>query len=311
MSADATTTAQYKPGVWGATMEVANEFGQDDGMTQAAALSFYVGLSIAPLLTIAVWITQTFLGDPGKDMIVQVSQQVLGTQAAAPIQQLLDPASAQAKAGMTVTGILSILFLAVSASGVFGQLQSSLNIMWNVKADPTKSGIVSLVRKRLFSFGMLLTLLFLMLTSTILSFAIEATIHVIGGEGTLLARGLNLGVTFVIATGVFVLLFTYLPDVRVPWRDTIFGAALTAALFIVGRFVLAYYLGRGSYETSYGAAVGSFVALLVWVYYTSIIIFIGSEATQVYARRHGHEPRAEEHAVKTERIEREVGPAGA
>jgi membrane protein len=303
--------SQPKPGIWGATVETAKEFSNDDGMTQAAALAFYVGLSIAPMLTIAVWALQQIPGTKAKDQILHVAEQVLGPQAAAPIAQLIDPASTQAQAGMTVTGLLSILFLAVSASGVFGQLQSSLNIMWNVKADPKAGGILSLIRKRLFSFGMLLTLLFLMLTSTLLSFAIEAAVNVFGGEASLIARGVNLAITFVVATGIFTLLFTYLPDVRVPWKDTLFGAALTSLLFIAGRFALAYYLGRGSYETSYGAAVGSFVALLVWVYYTSIIIFIGTEATQVYARRRGHEPRAEEHAVKVERVERTIDPAAS
>lgn len=297
-----------KPGAVGATMEVFTGFSDDDGMTQAAALAFYTGLSLAPLLSIGVWLTQLFLGEGAKDQIITWATQIVGSQGAKPVQELLKPASEQAQVNMNVTGILSIIFLAFTASGVLGQLQSSLNIMWNVKTDPNASGWLILIKKRLFSFGMLFTLLFLLLVSMAASVAVEAAVHLVGGSIPIIARVLNIGVTFAVATGIFMLLFTYLPDVRVPWRDTLFGAALTAVLFLVGRYAMGVYLGRGSYETSYGTAIGSFVALLVWVYYTSIIIFIGVEATQVWARRHGHEPRPERHAVKVERVERTLRP---
>lgn len=313
--------AKPQPGVVGAAKEIATEFSNDDGMTQAAALAFYTGLSIAPLLSIAVWITQLVtlkMVDPQKttDAIQGVAAQVIGPAAAAPIKELIGPAAKAADEGWGVTGLISILFLIFTASGVFGQLQSSLNIMWNVKASAqTGSGIWALVQKRLLSFGMLFTLLFLMLISMVASFLLEAINTYVssgfgGGEDGPAKpilwglQAVNLAVTFVIATGVFTLLFKYLPDVKVPWRDTIFGAAITAFLFMLGKYVLAMYLGRGSYESSYGAAIGSFVALLVWVYYSSVILFIGAETTQVYARRRGHEPVAEDHAVKLERTEK-------
>ena len=312
-----------QPGVIGAIKEIAGEFSTDDGMTQAAALAFYTGLSVAPLLSIAVWLTQIFVGDSeaATKQIVGVASTVIGAQAAEPLNQLIGPAADSAKAGMTFTGLLSLLFLVISASGVFGQLQSSLNIMWNVRADPQSSGgLLALLKKRLFSFGMLFTLLFLMLVSMVASFVLQAVAAYFKsrfGESGPMIWGLeaaNLGITFVVAAGVFLLVFKYLPDVRVPLRDTVVGAMITAGLFIVGKFAIGLYLGRGSYETSYGAAIGSFVALLVWVYYTSVIIFLGAETTQVYARRHGHEPVAEPHAIKTVRKEQVVEhpkPVGA
>jgi membrane protein len=301
--------AQAQPGFVGSVKEVVREFMDDDGMTQAAALAFYTGLSLAPLLTIAVWATQVFLGSDSKENLIGVFQQVLGSQAAAPIGELLQPATEQAKQSMTISGITSLILFAVTASGVFAQLQSSLNLMWNVEPDPKKAGIWLFLRKRLFSLGMLLTILFLLMVSMILSVGIEAVFGDYQSEHKMIATGINLSVTLVAATGVFALMFAYLPDARVPWRDTIVGAAITAGLFLVGRWGLAVYLGRGGYETSYGAAVGSFVALLVWVYYTSIIIFIGTEATQVYARRHDHKVKPEEHAVKTKRIKQEIATA--
>ena len=397
---ETTTTdpSQAKPGVWGATVEMFNKFSDDDGMTQAAALAFYVGLAIAPLLAVIVWITQLvlkyiFRADSAAaiERVMSVATSVVGSKAAEPIRDLLKPATAQAESGMSITGILSVLFLAFTASSVLAQLQASLNLIWNVKPDPKINSIITMVRKRIFSFGMLFTLLFLLMVSMMFSVAIEAafsgkreaqqateaaaattsptikvttatgpvTVPIIAVPGAsattskaaiatstsapaavvaspaeaeaatraaatqltaatqaaeeakesrILFRGLNIVISLIVATGVFMLLFTYLPDARVPWRDTFFGAVLTAVLFIVGRSLLGWYLGRGSYETSYGAAVGSFVVLLVWVYYTSIIIFIGTEATQVYARRHGHEPKPEKHAVRTERIQQTITP---
>lgn len=294
--------AQRTPGLVGGVKEVVQEFIDDDGMTQAAALAFYTGLSLAPLLAIAVWATQVFLGDAAKDSITTVFEQVVGTKAAEPIAELLQPATVAAKQSLNVSGILSLIFFAFTASGVFAQLQSSLNIMWNVEADPEKSGLLLFLRKRLFSFGMLLTILFLLMVSMILSVGIEAFFGTYRDEHKWMFNLLNIAVTFAGATGVFALMFAYLPDARVPWRDTITGAAITAALFLIGRWALAIYLGRGGYETSYGAAVGSFVALLVWVYYTSIIMFIGTEATQVYSRRHGHRVKPDEHAIRAKRI---------
>lgn len=301
--------AQSKPGFVGAVMEMVREFLDDDGMTQAAALAFYTGLSLAPLLTIAVWATQVFVGEGAKEQIVHVCEQVLGKQAAAPVGQLLQPAGEQAKQSMTISGIISIIFFAFTASGVFGQLQSSLNIMWNVKPNPKESGFWLFLRKRLFSFGMLLTILFLLLVSMVLSVGIEAYLGRFQEEYKLIFTVINLVVSLIVATGIFALMFAYLPDARVPWSDTLVGAAITAMLFLIGRWGLAVYLGRGSYETSYGAAVGSFVALLVWVYYSSIIIFLGTEVTQVYARRHGHRVKPEEHAIRAKRVEKTVQPA--
>lgn len=298
--------AQQKPGVFGGVMETVREFLDDDGMTQAAALAFYTGLSLAPLLTIAVWATQALLGTDAKSDLVMVFQQVLGAKAAAPIGELLQPATVQAQQSMTISGIVSIILFAFTASGVFGQLQSSLNIMWNVEPDPKRSGFILFLRKRLFSFGMLLTILFLLMVSMILSVGIEAFFGDYRSDHKWIATLINVAVSFAGATGIFALMFAYLPDARVPWRDTLVGAAITAALFLVGRWGLAVYLGRGSYETSYGAAVGSFVALLVWVYYTSIIIFIGTEATQVFARRQGHQVKPEEHAIRTKRIKQQA-----
>ncbi len=288
-----------KPGLRGAVIEVVDSFLDADGMTQAAAIAFYTGLAITPMLTLAVWVAQAFLGAEAKHEIFAVFQQVLGPAAAAPIERLLEPAGAQAQGNWTVTGVASLLMLAISASGVLGQLQSALNTMWNVKPKPG-NGLMLFLKKRVFSFGMLLTLLLLMMVSMVLSVLVSS---LFGEQHSFLWQVFGLALNLVGATGIFALIFTYLPDVKVPRGDVVLGALITGLLFQVGRVGLGYYLGRGDYETSYGAAVGSFVALLVWVYYSSIIILIGAEVTQVRARRLGHHVAPEKHAMLSRYVE--------
>jgi membrane protein len=294
-----------EPGIVAAVKETWKEFSEDDAMSQAAALAFYSGLALAPLLTIAVWIAQNVLGDSSVDQIVAGAEQVVGKSAAEPIRQLLDPATEQAKGGMTISGIVSILILAFSASGVFGQLQAALNRMWDVRQKPS-AGLRGLIRKRLFSFGMLLSLLFLLLVSGIAGAIIHGFIAADAAGWWI--QAVQVVVTLLIFIPLFAMLFKYIPDAKIGWNDVWIGATITAVLFVAGKLALSIYLGRGSYQSSYGAAIGSFVALLVWVYYTSIIVFIGAEATQVYARRRGHEIEPEEHA---ERIITQTRPATA
>lgn len=295
--------AAPQPGLWGAIKETWNEFSNDDAMSQAAALAFYTGLSLAPLLTVVVWILQHTLGGDAKAQVVRGFSEVLGREAAAPIAQLLDPASEQAQQSMTIAGLISLALLFFSATGVFAQLQYALNRMWDVMPKPTE-GMLGYIRKRILSLGMLVSLLFLLMVSMAVSAGIQGVLGGGGGEegheeGLFWQVVHALG-SLLIFVPLFALMFKYLPDVHVRWSDVWVGAGITAVLFVVGKFGLGYYLGRGGYESSYGAAVGSFVALLVWVYYSAIIVFIGAEATQVYARRQGHEVVPDEHAVRIE-----------
>ncbi|MGN6627748.1 MAG: YihY/virulence factor BrkB family protein [Tepidisphaeraceae bacterium] len=296
---------QPKPGFFGAVKETYYEFSNDDVMTQAAAIAFYSGLAMAPLLTIAVWMTQTLFGDAAKEKIGSAFEQVVGHQAAAPIQDLLDPASKQAATGLTVAGIISLAILAFSASGVFGQLQAALNSIWHVEAAPG-NGLMSFIRKRFLSLGMLVSIVFLLLVSLLISTILHVVGMHTGPDAALVWKIVNDVISLGLFTVLFACLFKYVPDAKITWRAVWIGSAISAALFMVGKFGLGLYLGRGSYQTSYGVAVGSFVALLVWVYYSSIIVLIGAEVTEVYARRHGHAVQPSEHAVrviKEERIE--------
>jgi membrane protein len=300
-----------KPGLVGAVKEIASEFSEDDVMTQSAAIAFYAGLAVAPLLTVIVWVAQIAFGAEAKQEIVDAFEQVIGGPAAAPIRELLNPASEQAKSGMTLAGVVSIVILAFSATSVFGQLQSALNSVWDMKAKPGNS-IMGFINKRLLSLGMLLSIFFLLMVSLVISAVLQAMTGKPGDEeeGWLLTVVEQL-VSVGVFTAVFAGLFKYVPDARINWRSVWTGGLISAVLFTIGKLGLAYYLGRGSYETSYGVAVGSFVALLVWVYYSSIIVLVGAEVTEVYARRHGHAIEPSDHAVRVIREEKQDPNQGA
>lgn len=300
-----------KPGLVGAVKEIANEFSEDDVMTQAAAIAFYAGLAVAPLLTVIVWIAQIAFGAGAKQKIVDAFQQVVGGPAAAPIKELLNPASEQAKNGMTLAGVVSIVILAFSAASVFGQLQSALNSIWDVKAKPGNS-IMGFINKRLLSLGMLLSIFFLLMVSMVISAGLQAFTGKLGGDAegwlwTIVEQVVSIGVFTVLFAG----LFKYVPDAKISWRAVWTGGFISAVLFAIGKFGLGLYLGRGSYESSYGVAVGSFVALLVWVYYSSTIVLVGAEVTEVYARRMGHAIEPSEHAVRIIKEEKQDPNQGA
>ena len=286
-----------KPGLVGAVKEVIAEFSEDDVMTQSAAIAFYAGLAVAPLLTVIVWITQIAVGDRAKGAIVDGFQQVIGAQAAAPIKELLTPASEQAKNGMTLAGLVSIAILAFSATSVFGQLQTALNGIWDVKAKPGNS-ILGFINQRLLSLGMLLSIFFLLMVSLVVSAGLQVFTTKLGDDDGRIMAIIEVPVSVAVFTLLFAGMFKFVPDAKIAWRAVWAGGFISAILFAIGKFGLGVYLGRGSYQTSYGVAVGSFVALLVWVYYSSVIVLIGAEVTEVYARRNGHAIEPSEHAVR-------------
>jgi membrane protein len=176
----------------------------------------------------------------------------------------------------------------VGATGVFNELQDSLNTIWEVKTKPGR-GVKNIIRKRLLSFAMILVIGFLLLASLVVSAVLAAVVNyfsgVLPGIG-FLWQILSFFISFAIATIMFGLIFKVLPDVRLAWSDVLIGASLTSLLFSLGNFLLGKYLGSSSFDSAYGAA-GSLVVLLIWVYYTAQILFFGAEFTQVYARKYG------------------------
>lgn len=270
----------------------------DDGASRlAASLAFYTLLSMAPLVIITIAVAGVVLGpEAARGQIADELSRVVGRDAARGLQAVV--ASAQSPASGTIGTIIGVITLFVGASGVFGELQYALNAIWEVRAKPGR-GILGEVKDRFSSFSMVLGVAFLLLVSLLLSTVLSAVGHSFtpllpGGE--LVWQICNFVFSFAMITGLFGLIFKYVPDVEIAWRDVWAGAAVTALLFTIGKSLLGIYLGKASIGSSYGAA-GSLVVLVVWVYYSAQILFLGAEFTQVQAKLRGRSIRPSRKAV--------------
>jgi membrane protein len=281
---------------------------EDEAARLGASLAYYTVLSIAPLLIVLIAVIGLVYGqEAARGQIVQEMSSVVGSEAAKSLEDIIN--NAQQPATGTIATILGLITLVFGASGVVAELQASLNKIWEVKAPPV-SGILGMARQRIFSFGMVLAIGFVLLVSLVLSAAVAGAGKFLGGvlpipEAVLQAA--NLGLSFLVITTLFALIYKYLPDVRIAWNDVWRGAAATALLFVIGKFLLGLYLGKAGIGSAYGAA-GSLVVLLVWVYYSAQIFFFGAEFTQVYANRYGSRIVAEKGAEPQEPRKQTVLP---
>jgi membrane protein len=270
---------------FGFLRKVLGEFSEDGAVTLAASLAYYTALSMAPLVLLVLRVAALFGPQGQKDLVDQITG-LIGRQGGDAVQLVVESSKSEPVAG-NVAGVLSVLMLIFGASAVFAELQHALNTIWDVRSRP-KSGLWGWIRKRLLSMGVLLAVLFLLLVSTVVSALLalgpRATADLPGGAA--LWSAVHLVFSIAVFGALFALMFRYLPDVRIQWRDVWLGAFATAVLFALGKFAVGFYLGRSSVGSAYGAA-GSLVVLLVWTYYSALIFFFGAEWTQVWARAHG------------------------
>ncbi len=303
--------AWARPGAfWDLIRTTAREWSEDKVPRLGAALAFYSVLSIAPLLLIAIAVAALIFGEEAASgQLAGQIRQMVGQEGAEAIQMMLK--NARKPGAGIVASIVGFATLLLGASGVFGQLQDAMNTIWEVQPKADR-GILGMLRDRFFSFSMVLGTGFLLLTSLILSSAVAAAFHLLSGVSPalkpLLAVG-DLAASAVVVILLFALIYKLLPDARIAWRDVWVGAGLTTALFLVGKAAIGAYLGRSGYGSSYGAA-GSLVVLLVWIYYSSQILFFGAEFTKVYADRYGRriEPSADAEPVSTRSREQQGIP---
>jgi membrane protein len=263
---------------WKVLAAAAKRWNADNAFQHAAAVSFYTLFSLAPVAIIALGIASFFLGPAAAAR--QFSAQLIGlvgANGALVIQSALTASQASHGSGLsTATGVVLLL---VGATSVFAQLQDSLNQIWGVRAHPKRSGLMVLLLQRLISFGMVVTIGFLLLVSLVITTVVEAMTHSANGRLTippLVLQGLDLLVALAVATALFAALFKILPDVRLPWSASWGSAFLTGALFSIGKVLIATYLAHSAVASVYGTA-GTLVALLVWVYYSCAILFFGVE----------------------------------
>lgn len=290
------------------TKGAASEFGKDKVLRLSAALAYYSIFSIAPLVIIIISVAGLLFGTEAVTGQVQAQlRSFLGDQAAQTVESMISAARKPSQSIMAA--ILGVATLLIGASGVFGQLQDALNTIWEVQPKSGR-GILGVIKDRFLSMAMVLGTGFLLLISMVLSAALAAASGYLNetlGLPPLIAEVLNNVVSFLVITMLFAMIFKYLPDVKIKWGDVWVGAIFTAALFTLGKFLLGLYLGRASTASAYGAA-GSLIIVLLWVYYSSVILFFGAEFTQVYARERGRRLTPTENAVPlTEEAREEQG----
>ena len=254
--------------------------------SKAAALAFYTLFSMAPILVLALAISGYFLGaQAAHGAIFAQLKTLLGPAGAMAVQNLVAGAQASTGRGATVGAVLLLL---VGTTTVFAELKDSLDEIWNRQA-PLPSGILAVLRARLLSFGLVLALSFLLLVSLVINAALAFLASFWEGRwaGSFwIFHGLSALFTFAVIACLFAVIYKTLPELSLPWRDVIVGALCTAALFSLGAHAITAYLGSGAVDTSMGAA-GALAVLLIWVYYSAQIFFLGAEFTREYAWRFG------------------------
>ena len=270
----------------GILREVLARFQQDRALSQGAALAYYAVFSIAPLLVLVIAVAGMVLGRVAAEgEIVRQIREIVGPEGASTIEGMLREVTRPAS-GIVATTV-SFATILVGASGVFGQLHTTLNDIF--RAAPRRGGVHGVLRQRLAAFAMILGIGLLLLASLALSAVLSAAHQRLVEHfpifGPSLAT-LNFGVSFVVMTALFALVYKVLPDVDLHWRDVALGAAVTAVLFTVGESLIGLYLERAGVTSVYGAA-GSLVLLLLWVYYSAQILLLGAEFTEVFSRRYG------------------------
>ena len=283
--------------LWHVTLRAIQDWWNDNCLRLAASLAYYTALSLAPLVLLIVGVIGLVL-----------DRQQVGSQLSAQLEGLIGPAgrelvtsilAATSPQGGALATLIGLGTLLIGGTAVFGELQATLNLIWEVRPAPTNgvwAGIWAVLRERLFSLALVLALAFLLLVSLVISAALAGAAALFQGpEQALVSRLLELAVSLLVLTFVFALLYMYVPDAEIGWRDVWLGGLITAVLFTLGKTAIGFYLGQASVGSAYGAA-GSLVVLLVWVYYSALIMFFGAEFTHAWATRQG-EVTPQPHAI--------------
>ncbi len=278
--------------LWRLARQAADEWVADRATSMGAAIAFYTVFSLAPLLLIVIALAGLIFGEEAaRGAVVEQFGGMVGDTGAQGIQTVLE--AARDPGGGIVGTLVGVVTLVIGATTVFAELQSDLDVVWKVPPAEQNSGIGGFLRARLLSFGMVLAIGFLLMVSLLASAAIAA----LGkwwagsfGDAAWLLHAVNVLVSFAVITLLFAMIFKILPSVNIAWNDVWIGALVTSLLFTIGKTLIGLYIGKTALASSYGAA-GTFVVVIVWVYYSSLVFLLGAEFTQVYARSHGSRRR--------------------
>jgi len=296
----------YLKSLWKVLMATFSSFSNDNGLKLSASLAYYTIFSIAPLLILILSLAGIFLGpDSASNKLYSQIDQYVGPEAAKQIQDIIKNLQFSGKSGVAlVSGIATLL---LGASSIFMEIQDSLNTIWRVKAKP-KKGWLKMLQNRFLSFSLIVSLGFLLLVSLLVNIIVNAISskisHFLPSITERLIELVNLGISFLVIATLFGIIFKFLPDVKIKWKDVRSGALFTAVLFMLGQFIISLYLKYSAQGSAYGAA-GSVIVLLVWIYYTAAILYIGAEFTQVYAEANCSHIEPAEYAVHIQQTETE------
>lgn len=278
--------------------QTGSAFMQDKVMKLSAALAYYTVFSLGPMLLIVIFLSNLFWGDQAiEGAIFQQTKGLVGNKAALQIQEIIKNASIQGNNAFTATA--GIITLVIGATTIFVEIQDSINTIWRLKPKP-KKGLLLFLKSRLLSFSLIISLGFLLLVSLVVNGLVEGLVErletLFPDMTVTLIYIANLLLTMLITTSLFAIIFKVLPDAAIRWKDVIVGAIFTTILFMIGKFAITLYIGKSDVGSSYGAA-GSLVVLLLWVYFSSIILYLGAEFTKFYAIKYGTEIKPDKYAV--------------
>ncbi|MES2275366.1 MAG: YihY/virulence factor BrkB family protein [Bacteroidota bacterium] len=284
--------------IWKVLVATFHGFINDNGLKLSASLAYYTVFSIAPLLILVVSIVSIVFGhDAFSNKVYPELVSFVGSDAAKQIQDVIIKLSLSGKSGIAV--VAGTITLVIGATSMFLEIQDSLNMIWRVKAKP-KRGWVKMLENRFLSFSLIISLGFLLLVSLILNLLVLAVSnrleHYLPGLTVWVFNAINVGLAFVVISALFAIIFKFLPDVEIHWRDVRSGAIFTAIMFMLGKYVIGLYIQFTAQGSAYGAA-GSIIVILIWIYYTAAILYIGAEFTQVYAEASGSVIQPAEYAV--------------
>ncbi|HZH01212.1 MAG TPA: YihY/virulence factor BrkB family protein, partial [Flavisolibacter sp.] len=285
-------------GIWQVLKDSFSSFSEHKVPKLAASLAYYTVFSLGPLLLVIISLASIFLGREAIEGSIYTQMRgFVGSEAAAQIQDIVKNGAIDGKS--TVAATIGVITLLIGATTMFAELQDSINTIWGLKPKP-KQGLWVLIKTRLLSFGVIGALGFLLLVSL----AVTAVISGLSGRlqdmfpgiGVVVMSIINTALTLGITTLLFAVIFRVLPDARIPWRDVWAGAFATSLLFLVGKFAISLYIGKSDIGSSFGTA-GSLIVLLVWIYYSSIILYFGAEFTRAYVIQFGDEITPNKYAV--------------
>lgn len=308
------TMASSKTGLLGVFKQAFKDFTDDDCMTSAAALSYYTVFSLPAILMLIMLLVSSVM-DPAdvRGGLESQLESLMGPSAGGEVRTMLE--ETERPGGGLIPTIVGIVALVFGATGALGQLQAALNRAWNVEPDPKQGGIKSFLTKRLFSFGMLLSIAFLLLVSLVISATLSGVGDRLSGflpsglSGPVL-HALNLGVSLLVISLLFAAMFKVLPDAKIAWRSVWVGGIVTAVLFVLGKFLIGLYIGQSNPGEAYGAA-GSLIVMLLWIYYSALIVLFGAEFTETWAEKRGEGIEPEAGAVRVRQDKQRVGEAGS